>query len=135
MRLCRETPPPSDLGEAIEIGQDGGPVWLTVEPRKLNRPDSFFKAFAKACAVIWGETWHAGLERSVGLRKGTVKKWMRGQIIPPPQIVGWVAYIASREDARAIGYHLQAFEISDEPGTIAEAERAHQAISPDAPLR
>ncbi len=133
MKLHRNEPPPSDLGVAITIGSnDMGIVALNVDPRALagGDIDEFFPAYAKSCARIWGEHWHAGLERAADLRKGTAAQWMKRGQIPPPGLVAWVAYICSRPDARAIGRFLEGLAETKAPeASFAEAVQAFEGMS------
>lgn len=115
MRLHRDSPPPNYHVQCFVIGwHDESPVIIEIEPRAITwKPGddplpAFFPAFAKSCAVLWGENWHGPLETVCGLRNGTAKKWMKSHTIPPPMIVGWVAYLASKPNARVIGHALLA---------------------------
>ena len=132
MKLHR-TEPPGDGWNVIDIGSnDAGPVSLGVSPRALDgaKPDELFPAFAKSCARIWGEHWHAGLERAADLRKGTAAQWMKRGQIPPPVLVAWVAYICARPDARAIGRFLDGLAETKAPeASFAEAVQAFEGMS------
>ncbi len=132
MKLHR-TEPPGDIAGVIEIGsRDGAPVLLNVEPRAIIAADAkeFFPAFAKSCARIWGEHWHAGLERAADLRKGTASQWMKRGQIPPPVLVAWVAYICARPDARAIGRFLEGLAETKAPeASFAEAVQAFEGMN------
>lgn len=132
MRLHRNDPP-AELGSIILIGDnEGQPVSMTTEPRTIigAELDEFLTAFAKACAVIWGMDWRSRLEVAARLRSGTVRKWMQQGTIPPPVIVAWVAYIRSREDARAIGRFLEGLGETDTPSdTMREALAAARGMN------
>ncbi len=65
IRLHRNDPPSLDLGAAVAIGsRNGDMVFLHIEPREVDHVAEFFPAFAKSCARIWGQQWHAGLART-----------------------------------------------------------------------
>ena len=130
IRLHRNEPPPSALGAAVAIGsRNGEMVFLNIEPREIDHVEEFFPAFAKSCARLWGEHWHAGLERAAGLRKGTAAQWMKRGQIPPPVLVAWVAYITARPDARAIGRFLDRLAETEAPeASFAEAVQAFEGM-------
>jgi len=132
MKLHR-TEPPGDGWNVINIGSNNAvPVSLYVAPRALAGADGdeFFPAFAKSCARIWGEHWHAGLERAADLRKGTASQWMKRSQIPPPVLVAWVAYICARPDARAIGRFLDGLAATSAPeASFAEAVQAFEGMN------
>ena len=131
IRLHKDAPPPSNLGVTVAIGsRNGEMVFLHIEPRKIDHVDEFFPAFAKSCARIWGEHWHAGLERAAGLRKGTAAQWMKRGQIPPPVLVAWVAYICARPDARAIGRFLDGLAETNTPkASFAGAVQAFEGMN------
>lgn len=135
MRLHRDSPPvlPADK---FTIGAGSGyPVILHVEPRRIEWAGAsdplpvFLPAFAKSCAVLWGEQWHGPLETVCGLRRGTAKKWMVSGTIPPPMIVGWVAYLSARSDARALGHALLAIAGGADMDVIREAWTAFKGMN------
>ena len=131
MRLHRNEPPLSDFGVAVAIGSHNGEtVFLNIELREIDHVDEFFPAFAKSCARIWGEYWHAGLERAAGVRKGTAAQWMKRGRIPPPVLVAWVAYITARPDARAIGWFLNGLAETEAPeASFAVAVQAFEGMN------
>ena len=136
IRLHRDEPPGAGW-TVIEIGTtESGPVILGIDPRALDWPHDadplpeFFPAFVKSCARIWGQQWHAGLERAAGLRKGTASQWMKRGQIPPPVLVAWVAYICARPDARAIGRFLDGLAETKAPKeSFAEAVLAFEGMN------
>ncbi len=136
MKLHRNGPP-GEGWSVINIGStDNGPVFLGVSPRILGWDHNadpepvFFPAFAKSSARIWGEHWHAGLERAADLRKGTAAQWMKRGQIPPPVLVAWVAYICARPDARAIGRFLEGLAQTKAPeASFAEAVQAFEGMN------
>ena len=126
MKLARHNPP--DAAEWLEIGtgRDGRPVSVCDDPpRRLRNAttEELWPALDKACGRIWGFHWRAPFEEIAGLRKGASREWQRRNQIPPPILLAWIAYIASRPDRRAIGSYLLAMA-RDQSGTGAAAARA-----------
>lgn len=113
---------------------DGGVAVNSGTPREVigETPEALLSAFEKACAVLWGANeWRAALESVCGLRAGTVRQWQRRGQIPPPMVLGWIAYLREQDEPRALGYALRAVSLS--PSSLSselcqEALRGLQAI-------
>ncbi len=130
MLLKITLPPFADDDGWIEIGTHFvAPVYARDGPPREIRGagiEDLLIAVEKACAVIWGgRDWKACIEQVCDLRPGTARRWIRRGEIPPPQILGWIAYLRSWDDARAQGRALMAVTT---PGYMATPQRLARAL-------
>lgn len=122
MILHRTTPPVPDpdgwLTVADGVRVNNGP------PRRVDGCSihALQCAFACTCVVIWGESAMRNLEHVCDIPPRSARDWLRRDQIPPPMVLGWIAYLNSFPDRQAIGYALLAMTREHSEKTWASAE-------------